>query len=343
MGQTVRIPVNEPQRLLAVRSLSAISSSPTPELAALAELAKNAFAMPYAAVNIVDEDWLRIAGEAGMQLSECPRDLSFCTRVVFANDMVVVPDLEQDAELNAAPYVTGPPHFRFYAGAPLELENDLVIGAFCILDQKPRLFTEKEAANLRRFARVASALLRLQKANFVMGLAESSLRTAAMTDPLTGFLNRAALDAIVDRALESALASGQTFGALYLDMDGFKSINDTLGHHIGDEVLREAANRIRSVIRSGDIVVRMGGDEFAVFVPNPPNTEALVSVSERLLSAFRSPFTIEGNTILARLSIGAALAPQGGRRRRELLRNVDGALYSAKAAGRDCYVVFNPN
>jgi diguanylate cyclase (GGDEF)-like protein len=126
-------------------------------------------------------------------------------------------------------------------------------------------------------------------------------------------------------------------------MDGFKSINDTLGHHIGDEVLREAANRIRSVIRSGDIVVRMGGDEFAIFVPNPPNTEALVSVSERLLSAFRSPFTIEGNTILARLSIGAALAPQGGRRRRELLRNVDGALYSAKAAGRDCYVVFNPN
>ncbi len=343
MGQTIRIPVNEPQRLLAVRSLSAISSSPTPELAALAELAKNAFAMPYAAVNIVDEDWLRIAGEAGMQLSECPRDLSFCTRVVFANDMVVVPDLEQDAELSTAPYVTGPPHFRFYAGAPLELESDLAIGAFCILDQKPRLFTEQEAANLRRFARVASALLRLQKANFVMGLAENSLRTAAMTDPLTGFLNRSALDAIVDRALEAALASGQTFGALYRDMDGFKSINDTLGHHIGDEVLREAASRIRSVIRSGDIVVRMGGDEFAIFVPNPPNTEALVAVSERLLATFRSPFTIEGNIIRARLSIGAALAPLGGRRRAELLRNVDNALYRAKAAGRDCHVVFNPN
>ena len=108
-------------------------------------------------------------------------------------------------------------------------------------------------------------------------------------------------------------------------------------------MLREAANRIRSVIRSSDIVVRMGGDEFAVFVPNPPSTEALVSVSERLVSAFRSPFTIEGNIIRARLSIGAALAPQGGGRRRDLLRNVDGALYNAKAAGRDCYVVFNPN
>ena len=102
------------------------------------------------------------------------------------------------------------------------------------------------------------------------------------------------------------------------------------------EVLPTCRSEICVPIVAGDKVLGVLGiqaEQLAAFTED----------DERLLSAFRSPFAIEGNTILARLSIGAALAPQGGRRRRELLRNVDGALYSAKAAGRDCYVVFNPN
>jgi diguanylate cyclase (GGDEF)-like protein len=99
-----------------------------------------------------------------------------------------------------------------------------------------------------------------------MQFAESELRTAAMTDPLTGFYNRAALPKIVDVGLAAAMTSAQTFGVLYLDMDGFKSINDRLGHATGDEVLRESALRIREVLRADDICLRMGGDEFAIFI-----------------------------------------------------------------------------
>ena len=192
-----------------------------------------------------------------------------------------------------------------------------------------------------RFAQIASALLRLQKTNLLMGIAENGLRTAAMTDPLTRFFNRSALDAVIDGALSAAVAAERNFGVLYLDMDGFKSINDRFGHNVGDEVLCEAAARIRSVIRTDDIVVRMGGDEFAIFVPAPPDRNALVSLSERLLIAFRAPFTVDGVSIFARLSIGAALAPNDGATRMLLLRNVDAALYQAKAAGRDRVAVFN--
>jgi diguanylate cyclase (GGDEF)-like protein len=140
--------------------------------------------------------------------------------------------------------------------------------------------------------------------------------------------------------LAAAMTSAQTFGVLYLDMDGFKSINDRLGHATGDEVLRESALRIRQVLRADDICLRMGGDEFAIFMPGPCDAGSLVTVSEKLLSAFRRPFQVDGHTITACLSIGAALAPHAGAERTQLLRNVDSALYRAKEAGRDCVVIF---
>jgi diguanylate cyclase (GGDEF)-like protein len=340
MGQAVRIPTNERQRLLAVRSLNSIGSAPTPELATLAELAKGIFDVSYAAINIIDEDWQRIGGQAGLRIGECSREMSICTRVVFADELLIVPDLAEDRELKTRPYVVGSPHFRFYAGAPVYLEN-LPVGSFCILDVRPGHLSDGQAQNLRRFAAVASALLSLQKANLVMGLAHNQLQNAAITDPLTGLFNRSALSSIVDGALHNAIAAGQTFGALYLDMDGFKAINDELGHHAGDEVLYEAANRIRSVIRAGDIAIRMGGDEFAVFIPNPPNAPALAAVSQRLVAAFREPFQVDGKAVLARISIGGALAPLNGQRRAELLNSCDKALYSAKRDGRDRFVILD--
>jgi diguanylate cyclase (GGDEF)-like protein len=340
MGQLVRVPANETQRLLAVRSLNGIHSSPTPELATLAELARGVFETPYAAINIIDEDWQRIAGQAGLKIAECSRDMSICTRVVFDDGLLVIPDLVEDPEMKTAPFVLDDPCFRFYAGAPVRLESGLPVGAFCILDQKARRFSEGEERSLMQFAQIASALLRLQKNNLLMGIAENGLRAAAMTDPLTGFYNRSALEGIVDGALSAAISAGRRFGVLYLDMDGFKAINDRFGHNVGDEVLCEASSRIRSVIRAEDIVVRMGGDEFAVFVPDLPEGSALISLSERLLMAFRAPFTVDGVSILARLSIGAAIAPQDGATRTLLLRNVDAALYQAKAAGRDRVAIF---
>jgi len=213
MGQLVRVPASETQRLLAVRSLNAIHSSPTPELAILAELARGVFETPYAAINIIDEDWQRIAGQAGLKIAECSRDMSICTRVVFDDEMLVIPDLADDPELGNFSFVIEDPRFRFYAGAPVRLEGGLPVGAFCILDQKPRQFSPDEEQKLTRFAQIAGALLRLQKTNLLMGIAENGLRTAAMTDPLTRFLNRSALEAIVDGALSMAVSTGRHFRA----------------------------------------------------------------------------------------------------------------------------------
>jgi diguanylate cyclase (GGDEF)-like protein len=332
-------PANEAERLITVRALSSAQSGATLEMEALAALARGVFDTAFAAINIVEEDWLRIAGQAGIFVGDCSRDQSICTRVVYANNVVMLPDLKLDPELSTLPYVTGDPFFRFYAGAPVELDAGLAAGAFCVLDTRPRQFSASQIETLQHFAMVASALLRLQKSNIVMALAEQDLRAAAMTDPLTGFFNRSALPAFIDRALAEALQSGRLFGALYIDMDGFKAINDRLGHHTGDDILRQGAERIRAVIRSTDVVVRMGGDEFAIFAPDRCGPEAMGVLASRLVRAFREPFNLEGKLINVRVSVGAALAPEAGRDRTTLLKKVDDALYQAKSAGRDQFVL----
>ena len=338
MGQAISRPDGEMERLVAVRSIMPFKNAEMPELKVLSQLGQGIFGVSRAAVHIVDEDWLHIAEQAGMELSECPRDLSICTRVVSRKDVVVIADLTKHPDFRFMPYVKGGPELRSYAGAPIELEPGLVVGSFCLVDTETREFSHAEIDSLRSFALLAAALLRLQKANFTMSLAERELRDAAMTDPLTGFYNRKALDAVVDSQLGLALLANQAFGVLYLDLDGFKTINDTLGHPAGDRVLTEAAARIRDVIRDEDIVVRMGGDEFAIFIPPPSSVAMLNGVAERLLAAFRNPFDIDGQEVSARLSIGGALAPQAGTDRATLLRSVDEALYQAKKSGRDRFV-----
>lgn len=339
MDQTVPVSQNEAERLMAVRSIMPFGVDFTPELSALSELGQSVFSTTRAAVHIIDEDWLHIACQAGMPFSDCSRDISICTRVIATQKALVVPDLSQHPDLKHMPYVEGGPCLRFYAGVPIELDTGLVVGTFCLVDTQPRQLSANELESLHRFAVLAAALLRLQRANFTMSLAEQDLRTAAMTDPLTGFFNRKALDNLVDLQLNAALRDDRSFGALYLDMDGFKAINDTLGHSAGDRVLQEAAIRIRESVRAEDVVIRVGGDEFAIFIPKPVGPEKLAEVAERLLVAFREPFDADGeNLVHARLSIGGAIAPQSGRDLGTLLRNVDKALYQAKAEGRDRFV-----
>lgn len=335
------LPANEIDRLAAVRALMPSQVQSTPELDALTTLARMVFQTPMAAVTIVDEDWQHIAANAGLETVGCTREQSLCTQVVRTGHCFVVPDLTDDEVFRNLPYVEGDPQFRFYAGTPVELEPGLTVGALCVLDTAPRQLNANEIETLRNFGTVAGGLLRLRRSNILLSLEETALKTAAMTDPLTGFYNRKALTTIVDGVIDAAIAENKDVGVLYMDLDGFKKINDRYGHPVGDAVLVEAARRIRSVIRADDTPIRLGGDEFALFLHAPSGVRVLESVAERLIQIFREPFEIEGKTIQARASIGAAVAPRDAASREELTRNVDAALYVAKARGRDRYVFFD--
>ena len=127
-----------------------------------------------------------------------------------------------------------------------------------------------------------------------------------------------------------------------MDLDGFKVVNDTLGHAAGDSLLVAVADRVRGLIRSDDVAARLGGDEFAILLEDLPDLQRSVTVCHRLLEALRVPLQIDGQEIAISASIGMAASGPGGDRADDLLRNADVAMYSAKSDGRNRYAVFEP-
>jgi diguanylate cyclase (GGDEF)-like protein len=161
---------------------------------------------------------------------------------------------------------------------------------------------------------------------------EGDLRRRALHDPLTGLGNR---DLFGDR-LEAALVrrTPAPLAVLFVDLDGFKDVNDSLGHAAGDEVLGEVADRIRSCLRPGDTAARLGGDEFALLVERVGSPSAAVAVAMRILDALRAPVSAAGQPVTLTASIGVALAAPGGTSSQELLHRADAAMYRAKRSGR---------
>ena len=165
-------------------------------------------------------------------------------------------------------------------------------------------------------------------------------RHQALHDVLTGLPNRALFHDRVDRALQNALRDGSHPVVMLLDLDRFKEINDALGHHNGDELLRLVGPRIARVLRSSDTVARLGGDEFAVLLPTAPDAEAGAEVGEKILVALAEPFTVQGVELEVGASIGVACFPQHGEDVETLVQRADVAMYLAKGtrSGSELYV-----
>lgn len=166
---------------------------------------------------------------------------------------------------------------------------------------------------------------------------EEELSHQATVDALTGLANRNLLEDRVGVTIAFTQHSARVMALLFIDLDQFKRINDSLGHLFGDAVLREAARRILACLRDRDTAARLGGDEFVVVLADLARAEDAAVVAQKILQALTAPMTIEGRTLTVSASIGAAAYPQDGTCYATLLRNADSAMYRAKEAGRDCY------
>jgi len=166
---------------------------------------------------------------------------------------------------------------------------------------------------------------------------EQKILHQAHFDSLTGLPNRfLALDRL-SQMLADAKRSGHNTAVLFLDFDDFKKVNDTLGHHLGDELLIEAAKRLTSVIRNSDVVGRLGGDEFIVLVKQENEATTAAVVAEKILEQFRKPFILGGRELVSTVSIGIAIYPEDGQKPAELLRQADSAMYHSKGGGRNTF------
>ena len=170
--------------------------------------------------------------------------------------------------------------------------------------------------------------------------AEEVLRYEATHDHLTGLPNRSFLVERLSRTIERS-SKGASYAVLFLDLDRFKQVNDSLGHTIGDELLKEVACRISSCVHPTDTVVRLGGDEFVVLLEGLSEAEDAEEVAERIQQTLRAPVRLHGHELYASASIGVVTGPEGHVGPEELLRDADTAMYRAKEGGKARHAVFN--
>jgi diguanylate cyclase (GGDEF)-like protein len=232
------------------------------------------------------------------------------------------------------------------AAVPLVDSRGVILGYIGWDQERPGLTLMRKMAPAFALALLVAGgvlaflLRRLRSASAALQASQDQAQYLAFHDTLTGLPNRALFDDRLRRTLLFAGQDGTRVALLYLDLDRFKHINDTLGHPAGDELVRETAARLKHTIREVDTVARLGGDEFAIILLDIPDAASAEDIAERLLSKLREPFRLIDDQVFVSASIGIALSSGSDSDADDLLRKADIALYEAKKNGRGRYEVF---
>ncbi|ALS63356.1 hypothetical protein AT302_17335 [Pandoraea norimbergensis] len=320
--------MDEAARLAALRRYDILDSSPEPAFDRIVRIASYVLGTPISLVSLIDESRQWFKAKQGIDATQTPRSMAFCAHAILSDDVLVVPDAHADRRFADNPLVTGDPHIRFYAGAPLRTPEGHRLGTLCVIDRRPRTLDAEMRGLLADLSALVVDELELRRVNQVLG-------DMAMRDGLTGALNRRAFLMQAEQAFATARAQRRRLAVLMIDIDHFKAINDSWGHAIGDRVIVELTLVARATLRKGTVMGRLGGEEFAVLLPEADAHRA-VQAADRLLSAI-SNTSVPGATGPVRFtaSIGVgSLAPDDADFG-AVLQRADRAMYAAKQAGRN--------
>ena len=342
------LPLKEKERLRALSQYEILDTEAEEAFDELTRLATFICGTPISTVTLIDEhrQWFKSSVGLESTARETNREIAFCAHAINQDSAFVVPDAQQDPRFANNPLVIGNPHIRFYAGLPLTNPEGFNLGTLCVIDRTPRELSEAQIEALRILSRQVMAQLELRKQLRALNVTirekeavEAELRASreallklAITDELTGLYNRRALNERLDEAMRLANRHDWPLSLLLIDADHFKSFNDTYGHPEGDQVLKTLADCLRQIFRNTDIPARMGGEEFAVILPNTPAEGAMI-IADRFREALRNaPWKKRPVTV----SIGVTTRTVAAKEYPfDLITRADRALYLAKSDGRN--------
>jgi diguanylate cyclase (GGDEF)-like protein len=306
-------PENETDRLNSLRESGLLEIDSSPAFDRLTRLAKRFFQVPLAMVNLIDEHSLIVKSADGKAPGTVPRNISFCGHTILTEAPLVVGDMLQDDRFADNPLVAGEPRVRFYAGFPLRLRDGASVGSLCLIDYAPASFLRPISPCWETWA-----------------LAEDEFAaiSAATTDELTGLFNRRGFNQLVRFTLSVARRRAEPLTLGWLDLDRFKEINDRYGHEEGDKALKVMAQLMRSAFREADMLVRFGGDEFAVLFADTDEQGAWIAMqylAEQVKAITPASFT-RGREVL----MGLSEFDHNGNDLQQWLKDADEKMYAMK-------------
>ncbi len=306
---------DEPGRIAALVRLMVLDTPAEAQFEKITSLVRTVLDVPVAAVSLIDVDRQWFKSIQGLDVTETPRDISFCTHTIRSRSPLNVGDARIDCRFRDNPLVTGDPNIRAYLGAPLKLSDGYNVGALCAIDTRQRDFSPQQEKTLEAFASLV--------------VDELELRLIASRDALTGAMSRRAFLQYV----EGQAADRHPLSTLAIfDVDHFKSINDSYGHPFGDTVLKDIIQACFAELGSGDLLGRLGGEEFGVLFAGQ-GLDAAIASAERLRLAIAG-LTFSGVPDL-KVSASFGLAELRPGSIDTAMAEADAALYVAKRGGRN--------
>ena len=331
-------PLEEEQRLAAVANLRLLDRPEDERFGRITRLVKRHFRCSACSITLVDRDRQFFISQRGLASRETPREESVCALVVDSKAPLIISDLRLHEKTKHFRNLLDNLKLLFYAGIPIWSPEGWPVGTLCVLDRSVREFSDEELESLQDFAVLVEdeiLMRRVDRANFDLVAEVERLRLRAFIDALTGVWNRGALSELLQREWERARRGGQPLSIAIADLDFFKRVNDTHGHLVGDEVLKELCTRLKSVIRPYDAVGRYGGEEFVVVFPGA-TAELAEGLGERLHAVVaESDFVVGDLELPITISVGLTTLRGSNDSVEDMLERADQALYAAKRAGRN--------
>jgi diguanylate cyclase (GGDEF)-like protein len=259
-----------------------------------------------------------------------------CGTAVYRREAVMVADIRQDALWEDYRELVAPYGYRSCWSTPILPHQGAVLGVFAMYSMTVREPTEAETRLIDFTTRIAGIAIERK-------LAEDRIHFMANHDVLTGLPNRALLEDRLSQAILYAQRYDRWVTVVFIDLDNFKLVNDTLGHNAGDELLKTVASRMVECVRATDTVVRLGGDEFVIVLfDQPTNVDLISETLQKIRTAIAEPIQLGAHCLRAAASIGIASYPKDGTSPDTLLANADAAMYRAKEFGRDNFQFYAP-
>jgi diguanylate cyclase (GGDEF)-like protein/PAS domain S-box-containing protein len=300
----------------------------------------------YGSVLLLDEDGMRLRHGAAPSLPEAYARLidgiaigpkvGSCGTAVFRREPVIVSDIPADPLWEDFRHLVEPYGYRSCWSTPIFSHEGAVLGAFAMYSKQTRVPTQAEIRLVESTTHIAGIAIERRRA-------EDRIQFMASHDSLTGLPNRTMLKDRLAEALAPARRLERSVTVVFVDLDNFKVINDSLGHNAGDELLKVIAQRMVNCVRVTDTVVRLGGDEFVLLLLDDPKKPRIVSaILDKLRAAIAEPVRLENRDFSISGSFGVAIYPKDGDDAEMLVANADAAMYRAKETGRDNIQFYTP-